>query len=165
MKSGKQRRAELKAQKQARQTKLANQRRVAGSQAEADWAAAHGGEIVDVTALAPNNSYGQPDFVQRGYYLDQPFTCAGCQAQEVWTALQQKWWYEVAKGGVYTSAKFCRPCRRQEQARRAEARRIHLEGIAKKALGTAAPDSAPGAIIPVPAAERNGLPDPAPRPG
>ena len=87
---------------------------------------------VNVTALAPNNSYGTPRFVQRGYYEDQPFTCAGCGTAQTWTAWQQKWWYEVAKGYGYSTAKHCRPCRRREQARRAEAKRVHLEGIARK---------------------------------
>ena len=139
MKSGKQRRIKLKAQKQARQAKLATQElaareaeREAKDLAASEWAASHGGVIVDHTALAPNNSYDEPDFVKRRYYLDQPFTCAGCNSQEVWTAVQQKWWYEVAKGSLYSTAKFCRTCRRQEQSRRALARRIHLEGIANK---------------------------------
>lgn len=135
MKSGKQRRLELKAKKQARQAKLFNQKSAdqeAQNLAASEWAAAQDRVIVDPTLLAPNNSYGEPDFVKRGYYLDQPFTCAGCNSPEVWTAAQQKWWYEVARGSLFTTAKLCRTCRRQEQARRAQARRIHLEGIAKK---------------------------------
>ena len=92
---------------------------------------------VNVSALAPNNSYGLPRFAARGYYLDEPFTCAGCGVAQVWTASQQKWWYEVAKGYVYSHAKLCRPCRRREQARRAEARRVHLEGIARKRVRSA----------------------------
>lgn len=127
MKSGKQRRLELKAHKQSRQAKLATQKLTA-----LEWAAGHEEVMVDCTALALNNSYDEPDFIKRKYYLNQPFTCAGCNSQEVWTAVQQKWWYEVAKGGLFTIAKFCRTCRRQEQFRRAEARRIHLEGVAKK---------------------------------
>jgi Probable zinc-ribbon domain len=139
MKSGKQRRVELKAQKQARRDKCNSQKQIeraaakdAEKLAEAQWAAAQGGAIVDPTALAPNNSYDVPDFVTRRYYLDKPFICEGCGRQEVWTAVQQKWWYEEAKGSVFATAKFCRPCRRQEQARRAEARRIHQEGIENK---------------------------------
>lgn len=131
MKSGKQRRIELKAQKQTRKTKLANKKK-ADNLAALQSATSYEGVIVDCTALAANNSYGVPDFVKRKYYFDQPFTCAGCSSQEIWTAVQQKWWYEVAKGGLFTTAKFCRTCRRQEQSRRAEARRIHLEGVAKK---------------------------------
>jgi len=87
---------------------------------------------VNVDALARHNSYGVPRFVERGYYEDLPFTCVDCGSKEIWRAAQQKWWYEVAKGYVYSSAKLCRPCRRREQARRSEARRVHLEGLARK---------------------------------
>ena len=76
-----------------------------------------------------------PDFVYRGHYLDKPFTCAGCGKEEIWTATQQKWWYEVAKGFVYSIAKLCRNCRRQVQAQKNESRRVHLEGIARKKAG------------------------------
>ncbi len=91
-----------------------------------------GGERVDTTALAPDGSYSVPDFVTRGYYVERPFTCQDCGKAEVWTATQQRWWYEVAKGGVWTTARRCRPCRRQERERRDEARRVHLEGLARK---------------------------------
>jgi len=60
------------------------------------------------------------------------FRCADCGKEEVWTGSQQKWWYEIAKGFVYSSAVRCRACRRKERARRDEARRVHLEGIARK---------------------------------
>ena len=87
---------------------------------------------VNAVALAPNNSYGVPDFVERGYYIDEPFKCSSCGTDQLWTAWQQKWWYEVAKGYAYSTAKLCRPCRRREQTRRVEARRVHLEGVARK---------------------------------
>jgi hypothetical protein len=90
------------------------------------------GVLVNEQALKPYNSYGCPDFVQRGYYEDMPFKCQACGVAQIWTATQQKWWYEVAKGDVYSAPKLCRPCRRKEQARRAEARRVHLEGLARK---------------------------------
>ncbi len=92
----------------------------------------HGLVRVNVAALAPYNSYGVPAFVARGYYTDLPFTCAQCRASQIWRAWQQKWWYEVAKGNVESTAKLCRPCRRREQARRAEAKRVHLEGLQRK---------------------------------
>lgn len=82
--------------------------------------------------LAPYNSYGVPPFVEQGYYADTAFECATCGAHEVWRATQQKWWYEVAKGNVESRAKLCNACRRAECERRAEARRIHLDGVAKK---------------------------------
>jgi hypothetical protein len=79
--------------------------------------------VVNESALAKNNSYGAPKFVYRGYYLDAPFRCRDCGKQEIWTATQQKWWYEVAKGFAYSTAVRCRACRRKEQARKAAARR------------------------------------------
>lgn len=90
--------------------------------------------IVPVNAerLAPNNSYGVPDFVRRGYYVDVPFQCADCGIREVWTGAQQKWWFEVAQGFVYATAIRCRRCRRKERDRRADAKRVHFDGLARK---------------------------------
>lgn len=88
--------------------------------------------VVNETALRPYNSYGAPQFVYRGYYVDTTFRCKDCGKQEVWTATQQKWWYEIAKGYVYSTATRCRTCRRKEQARRTEARRAHREGLSRK---------------------------------
>jgi Probable zinc-ribbon domain len=129
MKSGKQRRTELKAKKQARIEKRNNP---AIQPVTAAWAAERGWIPINRTAFAPHNSFDVPDFVQLGYYFDRPFDCMGCNSSEIWTAAQQKWWYEEAKGNLFSIAKLCLPCRHQEQARRAEARRIHLEGIAAK---------------------------------
>ena len=128
MKSGKQRRAELKTKRKQREAK---------QQSLSDRAAARRRGPSErrpstKTLLAPYKSYGAPGYVMRGYYQDVPFRCQGCGKEETWTAAQQKWWYEVAKGYVYSTAKLCRPCRKKAQARRAEARRVHLEGIARK---------------------------------
>ncbi len=87
---------------------------------------------VNASLLKPDNSYSTPDYVLRGYYLDRPFTCKDCGAAQVWRDTQQKWWYETARGGVWTMATRCRSCRRREQARVAEARRVSLEGREKK---------------------------------
>jgi hypothetical protein len=92
---------------------------------------------VNSSVLAPNNSYGVPDFVQRGYYVDRPFRCIDCGKEEIWTGSQQKWWYEVAKGFVYSTAVRCRSCRRRERARRTDARRVHLAGAGAKATRSA----------------------------
>lgn len=123
MKSGKQRREELKA-------KRANRAEKAKAEVVSDKIAA--GVAVNVEALAPCNSYGIPDFVERGYYVDRDFVCEACGREETWTARQQKWWYEVAKGYVYSTAKLCRPCRRLERDRKAKARKVHLEGVDRK---------------------------------
>ena len=73
-----------------------------------------------------------PEFVRRGTYVDVHFDCAACGEPQVWTPSQQKWWYEVASGDPESAPKHCRPCRRRERERVAEARRVHLEGLAAK---------------------------------
>lgn len=128
MKSNRQRRTEI-VQCRARK-KLA-----------ADAARANEGEVrrlagktlVNTCKLRPTNSFGIPDFVTRKFYIDQPFKCKDCGKPEIWTATQQKWWYEVAQGDVWTTAIRCRSCRKKELARKAAARKTHLDGIAKKA--------------------------------
>lgn len=75
---------------------------------------------------------GVPDFVTRGYYVKHPFTCIDCGKAEVWTATQQKWWYEVAKGSAWTTAQRCRLYWQRERERRDEVRRVHLEGLTRQ---------------------------------
>lgn len=128
MKSGKQRRTELDGKRIARVAKAA-QILVAETRAKRGE---DRGVVVNSELLAPNNSYGVPEFVSRGYYIDEPFACVDCNKAEIWTAGQQKWWYEVAKGYAYSTALRCRNCRRKERERKAEARRVHLEGISRK---------------------------------
>ena len=127
MTSGKQRREDIKARRGARAAQRDKLEEAARwKQLEAR------GVLVNPAALAPNNSYGAPAFVYRGYYVDVPFRCKDCGKDEIWTATQQKWWYEVAKGFAYSIATRCRACRRKEQGRRTESRRTHLEGVARK---------------------------------
>lgn len=128
MKSNKQRRQEIKAQRLRRivkKTRAVNARPVDRP---------IGTVAVTPLLLRRNNSYGIPDFVQRGYYQDRPFRCKDCGIEEVWTTAQQRWWYEVAQGDVWTVAVRCRPCRQRERERKAEARRIHGEGLAVKLM-------------------------------
>jgi Probable zinc-ribbon domain len=113
MKSGKQRRDEIKARRRERAVLL---------HGLDCYAPLHklplGATAADPAQLAHNNTYGRlPQF-----YVDRPFTCRGCGVHEIWTAKQQKWWYEVAKGHIDSSAVRCRPCRVKERARVAEAR-------------------------------------------
>lgn len=66
--------------------------------------------VADASKQAPNNSYsGRP------FYQDLLFVCEDCGKQEVWTARQQQWWYEVAKGSIYSTAKRCRACRKRRR--------------------------------------------------
>jgi hypothetical protein len=87
----------------------------------------------DAALLAPDGSYGDPDFVRRGYYEDTAFVCKDCGTAGVWTAERQKWWYEVAKGGVWTRAIRCKACRAKERARVEVARRRQTEGLVNAA--------------------------------
>lgn len=127
MKSGKQKRNDIIAARARR-----GERRKAIAQVQEFKDAPHRFVPVNEEALALNNSYGAPDFVYRGYYVDRPFCCIDCGKAEVWTGTQQKWWYEVAKGFAYSTAIRCRLCRRKERQRRDDARQAHLEGLARK---------------------------------
>ncbi len=71
-----------------------------------------GAVIADLSQQVPNNSYGAPLL----FYVDQPFTCTGCGKSEIWTAFQQQWYYEVAKGSGYPTAVRCRSCRKNHAA-------------------------------------------------
>ena len=128
MKSGKQKRVEIKAKRKHKVAKI----QLRNNQQERQLRPVFG-PAVNEALLAPNNSYGAPDFVYRGYYVDRPFRCVDCGKEEVWTGTQQKWWYEVAKGFVYTTAVCCRLCRRKKREQSDESRRAHLEGLERKA--------------------------------
>jgi len=127
MKSGKQKRVEIKAKRKHKVAKI----QLRNNQQERQLRPVLG-PPVNEELLAPNNSYGAPDFVYRGYYVDRPFRCVDCDKEEVWTGTQQKWWYEVAKGFAYSTAVRCRVCRRKKREQSAESRRVHLEGIQRK---------------------------------
>ena len=94
----------------------------------------NGRAAVNAQNLVWPNTYSdnKPGFLIRGYYRDEVFRCIDCGVEGVWSAKQQKWWYEVAKGELFTKATRCRPCRRRERMRVAEARKVHLEGVTRK---------------------------------
>lgn len=50
-------------------------------------------------------------------YLDRPYVCRDCGVADVWTAKQQKWWYEEVGGNLNSQAVRCRPCRRLRRER------------------------------------------------
>lgn len=87
---------------------------------------------VNPARLAANNSYG-PRFVLDGFYRPRPFFCCDCGAAQVWTARQQKWWYETCQGNVYSVAVRCLACRIRHRQKRAEQRQRTAEGLARKA--------------------------------
>ena len=124
-KSGKQRRAEMRAARQRRLTRQAS--REARAASPAPWRPS-AGVAVDPSRLRPNNSYSVADFVARGYYRDLAFRCIDCGADGVWTAERQRWWYELAAGDIFTTARRCAHCRAVERQRKAAARQSALAG-------------------------------------
>lgn len=66
-----------------------------------------GAVAADLSQQVPNNSYDPPP----QWYVDKDFICVECGAEETWTASQQKWYYEQAKGTLYATAKRCHACR------------------------------------------------------
>lgn len=86
-----------------------------------------GAILVNPAELSPNNSYGFPP----DYYIDQEFICRDCGANELWTATQQKWWYEVAKGSIYSDAVRCKSCREKIKEAK-ELQKKHMEEMALK---------------------------------
>jgi hypothetical protein len=62
-------------------------------------------------SVAGDPSQQDPRYRPRLHYIDRPFKCVDCGSEEVWTAGQQKWYYEVAKGSTYGEPKRCRRCR------------------------------------------------------
>jgi len=73
-----------------------------------DVAPPPGASMADYSKLSHINTYGGlPRF-----YVDRVFTCRDCQSEELWTAEQQKWWYEEAKGHIDSVAVCCKACRK-----------------------------------------------------
>jgi Probable zinc-ribbon domain len=89
----------------------------------------------DQDRLVHDNTWGP----RPRYYVDTTFTCVDCNKSEVWTAAQQKWWYEVAQGKIASRANRCGDCRFKRRVRRSQDRRIHIEGwIAKVGMAETA---------------------------
>lgn len=65
----------------------------------------------DSSQQVPNNSYSPPP----EFYENKVFTCVDCGKEEIWTAAQQKWWYEVAKGSLFSTAVRCHKCRQAKR--------------------------------------------------
>ncbi|MFM9925383.1 zinc-ribbon domain containing protein [Variovorax sp. H27-G14] len=117
MKSNKQRRAEIKARRVDRAATMAARCHAQG--ALKPWSAAHASNAsheapADRSVLQRyNNTYGPLPT----HYIARPFTCRDCGAQAVWTARQQKWWYEVVHGHIDSCAVRCLACRRARRQR------------------------------------------------
>ncbi len=121
--SGKQRRKEIMDKRRAR---MQPQLRVSVY----EFPKPSGAVAADPDQLRHNTTCGAMPL----FYLDQEFNCRDCGAEQIWTAKQQKWWYEIAKGNIDSTAVRCRPCRKIEQQRKADARKIQQAGLEKKKM-------------------------------
>ena len=65
----------------------------------------------DHSKLRHVNTYG----LLPRYYVEYPFKCQDCGKDDVWTARDQKWYYEEAKGHIDAKAVRCRPCRKKRK--------------------------------------------------
>lgn len=118
MKSNKQRRAEIKQLRLQRAARADAQLRQAGYAGHRPLRVA-GAEAADREVLAlHNNTYG----LLPAFYVDRPFRCRDCGAEAVWTAMQQKWWYEAVGANLNSGATRCLACRRVRRAALAKAR-------------------------------------------
>lgn len=121
MKSGKQRRLEIKDKRRKRAEKLDIDTSIETKPLPT------GSVEADLNELIHNNTYGSLPL----FYIDKVFACRDCGSNELWTAKQQKWWYEVAKGHIDSTAVKCRKCRDKIKAEKDEQRR-HMEEVANK---------------------------------
>lgn len=121
MKSGKQRKAEIRKARLKKAEKSKGIIDVYSLPIPADAVKA------DSEALA-HDSY----FVRRPlFYVDRPFICKDCDSNELWTAKQQKWWYEIAKGSLESVAVRCRSCRNRIKDEK-RAQKEHMKKMANK---------------------------------
>lgn len=141
-KSDKQRRAEIKDKRLARAARLQSDMQLP----DARWAKRGvtrqaGVEPADRTLLARHNNTVGP---LPEYYVDTAFTCRDCGEEQVWTAKQQKWWYEVALGPPDSRAVRCLSCRRARRAAndRPGANLLRERCVRVRALGDCPPDAA-----------------------
>ena len=150
MKSNKQRRAEIRAHRLARAARLEAELR--GADPRFFPAMRTPGVVpADAALLARLNPWWMGTIPS--FYLDQTFNCNRCGETSVWTARQQKWWYEDVHGRLDSRAVLCLVCRRAQRAERAAALAVEgadLVGQASRrlrALGAAPPNAAARAEV------------------
>ncbi len=64
----------------------------------------------DALPANPENQDHGGGYAAKLYYKDIHYTCAGCGKKEVWTAQQQKRYFEIQKGNIYNKPKWCHEC-------------------------------------------------------
>ncbi len=73
------------------------------------------------------NTYAGPP----EYYYDEEFVCCDCGTKEIWTAKQQKMWYEELGKYVYARAIRCIKCRAHINALKVE-HKLHMKEMEEK---------------------------------
>ena len=136
MKSGRQRREEIRQKRLERAKRL--KERLSASPHGVAWPGA-GVEEADQALLTRQNPFSTVP----AFYADKVFTCRDCGEEQVWTAKQQKWWYEERLGPIDSTAVRCLPCRRARRTQRAQpgANLLGERRDRLRALGTRAPDA------------------------
>lgn len=136
MKSGRQRREEIRQKRLERAKRL--KERLSASPHGVAWPGA-GVEEADQALLTRHNPFSTVP----AFYADKVFTCRDCGEEQVWTAKQQKWWYEERLGPIDSTAVRCLPCRRARRTQRAHpgANLLGERRDRLRALGTRAPDA------------------------
>lgn len=143
MKSGRQRREEIRRKRLERAKRIADGLQ-GGARRPAIGMA--GVEPADTALLARHNNTVGP---LPGFYVDKIFVCRDCGEEQVWTAKQQKWWHEVRLGSIFSNAVRCLPCRRALRTQRGQPGANLLgERVAHlRALGARRPDAAARAEV------------------
>ena len=93
-----------------------------------EYAMEHGGVEADQSQQVPPTPFSPGPT----HYLDRPFTCRDCGAKEIWTAEQQKWYYEIARGSLHAKAVRCRACRDRIKAEK-DLQRQQMEDAEQRA--------------------------------
>jgi hypothetical protein len=104
MKSGRQRRAEILEQRRHRA-------RIAERMSVEPWREPDRVPAGAISAEQAKLLHDRTLGPRPRFYMDRRFTCVECGTEEVWTAADQKWWYEEAKGKIATRANRCSTCR------------------------------------------------------
>jgi hypothetical protein len=75
------------------------------------------GRLVKGVEIPKNTLAADPDAQNHGggysvkfHYQDIHYACAGCGRPGIWTAQQQKKYFEIQKGNIYNEPKWCYEC-------------------------------------------------------
>ncbi len=69
----------------------------------------------------PDKQVGAKGYAAKYYYVDIDYVCRGCGRKGVWTAAQQKRYFEVQKGNIYNEPAWCYECHAERMKKKEEA--------------------------------------------